>query len=479
MLRRYRSLVVFLGALALLAAQAPATVAAPAPTGMGWTVIDRYGGDANGDGLIDEPTELRPAGVNTFAVRVLPSAAVCAELERATWRVDGESAEPKEIETGADCSAVLWVEGEGEHTIKVLARNRAEVARVEVEDKLIVALGDSVASGEGNPEGNGPDRWLDAPCHRSAAAGFQQAANQLGKVDRRRSITFVSLACSGARIDKGLLGSYVGIEPAPGKASYLAQVDRLGKIDRRRQADGGPGVDAVLLSVGANDVNFGALARFCMLVRDCPSRRFDPEHPLREAPASFPTAAEVERAALRRLQAGYDRLAVRLARTVAPARTIVVEYFDPLRDANGDVCLHALPGLDLTEAQWAERQVLAPLDAALATAAARHGWQVVGGVATAFRRHGICAGRAAWVADPLHSLAAELALVGTLHPNRAGHVATATLIAPVLAATLGLGPGSVPGTPSRSGWVPWPWLLVAAALGAAAALLIRRMVRSR
>lgn len=418
MLRRHRSLVAFLGALALLGALASAAVPAPAPTGMGWTVIDRYGGDANGDGLIDEPTELSPAGLNVFAVRVLPSAAVCAELERATWRVDGESAEPEEIEAGADCNAVLWVEGEGEHTIKVLARNRAEVARVEVEDELIVALGDSVASGEGNPEGNGPDRWLDTPCHRSAAAGFQQAANQLGKVDRRRSITFVSLACSGARIDKGLLGSYAGIEPAPGKASYLAQVDRLEEIDRRRRADGGPGVAAVLLSVGANDVRFSSVVKRCALPGDC-----------REG---VKRAVEERVAAL---DGRYDELGEELAEAAPDTPVFITEYFDPTHDEFGRFCKDG-PGLTTdAEAQWAYEELLRPLNREVKTAAERNDWRRVGGIASDFELHGYCAAEMGWVRTLPEALA-KANPAGTLHPNEEGHKAIARRVAGPLAAEL-------------------------------------------
>ncbi len=418
MLRRHRLLVALLGALALLAAQAGAAVAAPAPSGMGWTVIDRYGGDANGDGRLDEPAPLQPAGLEVFAVRVLPSVAICADLERASWRVDGEAAEPRKLEAGQGCGAVLWVEGEGEHAIKVLARNRAEVARVEVEDKLIVALGDSVASGEGNPEGNGPDRWLDAPCHRSAAAGFQQAANQLGKVDRRRSITFVSLACSGARIDQGLLGSYAGIDPAPGKASYLPQVDRLREIDLRRRAEGGPGVDAVLLSVGANDVRFSSVVKRCALPGDC-----------REG---------VKRAVEERVAAlgdRYDELGDALAVAAPDAPAFITEYFDPTHDEFGRFCKDG-PGLTTgEEAQWAYEELLRPLNREVGTAADRNGWQRVGGIASDFKHHGYCAREKGWIRT-LPDALLEDNPAGTLHPNEEGHKAIARRVAGPLAAEL-------------------------------------------
>ncbi|HET9197263.1 MAG TPA: SGNH/GDSL hydrolase family protein [Solirubrobacterales bacterium] len=419
MLRRHGILATLLGALVLLAAPAPEAVAAPAAPGMGWTVVDRYGGDANGDGRLDDETPLRPADLNAFAVRVLPSASICAELERATWRVDGEAAEPRRVEPGPDCGAVLSVAGEGEHTVKVLARNRAEVARVEVEDKLIVALGDSVASGEGNPAGKGEDRWLDEPCHRSAAAGFEQAANQLGKVDRRRSITFVSLACSGARIDKGLLESYAGIEPGPGKSSFLPQVGRLGEIDLRRRADGdGPGVDAVLLSVGANDVRFSSVVKKCALPGDC-----------REG---VKRAVEERVAAL---GASYDSLADELGEAAPDAPVFITEYFDPTHDELGRFCKDG-PGLTTDEeVQWAYEELLRPLNRQVKEAADRNGWQRVGGIASDFKHHGYCAQERGWVRT-LDEALQKGNPAGTLHPNEEGHKAIARRVAGPLAAEL-------------------------------------------
>ncbi|HVD40652.1 MAG TPA: SGNH/GDSL hydrolase family protein [Solirubrobacterales bacterium] len=436
MLRSHRLLAGLLGALFVLVVQAGGAAAAPDPTGMGWTVIDRYGGDANGDGRIDDASALRPADLDTFAVRALPSAAICAELERATWRVDGETAEPRQLEAGESCGAVFDVEGEGEHLIKVLARNRAEVARVEVDDTLIVALGDSVASGEGNPEPQQPSRWLDRPCHRSAAAGFQQAANQLGKVDRRRSITFVSLACSGARIDAGLLGPYDGIELEPGGAPYLPQVDRLREL---AGGDEGPAVDAVLLSVGANDVRFSGVVKQCALPGDCQ--------------AASKRAIEPR---LRALGGSYDELGEALAEAAPGAPVYITEYFDPTHDEFGDFCRDG-PGLTThEEAQWAYEELLRPLNRKVREAAERNDWQAVGGIAADFEHHGYCAKERRWVRTLPEAIAKDDP-AGTLHPNEAGHQAIARRVAAPLAAALDFqAPAPAPGSEEEEGGLPSP-----------------------
>jgi hypothetical protein len=78
------------------------------------------------------------------------------------------------------------------------------------EGTAMVAIGDSVASGEGNPAPTRP-RWENTACHRSAISGETIAA---GRVQSDQpEIGYVNYACSGATIAKGLLGPYRGLEP--------------------------------------------------------------------------------------------------------------------------------------------------------------------------------------------------------------------------------------------------------------------------
>ncbi|WP_420409995.1 hypothetical protein [Hoeflea sp.] len=119
---------------------------------------------------------------------------------------------------------------------------------IEVKDKLIVSIGDSFASGEGNPDvpvelyesraiapytsagagatGDydfglpyrvaGPDtyaKWLDTRCHRSMYAPPTRAAIALSfAADRHHAITFLTFACSGAEITNGLFWPQDGVE---------------------------------------------------------------------------------------------------------------------------------------------------------------------------------------------------------------------------------------------------------------------------
>lgn len=128
-------------------------------------------------------------------------------------------------------------------------------SEIKVSDLLIVGLGDSFASGEGNPDvpvrfsrdrtadygksstssalsgyparaGNWRQigdrafieqnaRWQDQACHRSLYSHQFRAALQLAVEDPHRAVTYVGFACSGAEITFGLFLRYKGNEWVP------------------------------------------------------------------------------------------------------------------------------------------------------------------------------------------------------------------------------------------------------------------------
>jgi hypothetical protein len=196
---------------------------------------------------------------------------------------------------------------------------RAEPYRQEVvvRDYLIVSLGDSYASGEGNPDVPQvvddsrttnplkrvvkPPRWQDERCHRSSWAGPAQAALAIERADPHSSVTFLSFACSNATIDTpsfgggnpldpyapaderkptgtGILGPYRGVEPPNGEDPAPEQWnDHLpSQMDQLTDAVTTPGgqrrhIDALTISGGGNDIGFGRIAQVCVLYGDCPN----------------------------------------------------------------------------------------------------------------------------------------------------------------------------------------------------------------
>ena len=113
-----------------------------------------------------------------------------------------------------------------------------------------------------------PAQWQNEQCHRSAKSGQALAALKLEKQDPRTSVTFVHVACSGAKITRGLVGGYDGIKPPSKNAPDLAP-----QIEQVRELVGARGIDILLVSIGGNDVNFAPLMMKCMGDEPC----YDPQ----------------------------------------------------------------------------------------------------------------------------------------------------------------------------------------------------------
>jgi hypothetical protein len=443
---------VVLPAATLLAAISP-TQALGAPQ-LDWTAVDRLV-DRDGDGTVDGWQTAAQAASAVPAVRVSLSGAGRCDGDL-IWKLDDGELTPNRIR---GCVFEFPAE-EGSHELLVdVDGEELPTQEIEVRDHLVVSIGDSVASGEGNPDAGGlaaPTWRLEPRCHRSMRSGAAQATVALDRGNPTASVTFVPLGCSGATIDRGLLGEYAGIEPDADLGTLRPQVAELGELARERD------VDAVLLSVGANDIRFSRLVQFCIKVDDCSRKPF----------GGAESAAKFVEDGLRSLREKYDELGARLREHVPDDRVVAVEYFDPLRDVGGGPCERVLFGIDREEAAWAETNVLGALNGVLRDAAVDNHWRLVTGVAKVFRDHGICAaGEAAWVRKLDESFSRQADLNGTLHPNGRGHLATAALIAPVLATALGEDVGTglahLAGEPEGEdhGQVDWWWLLVAAVLG--------------
>jgi lysophospholipase L1-like esterase len=181
---------------------------------------------------------------------------------------------------------------------------------IHVRDILIAGLGDSIASGEGNPDrpvelssggfcfrnylggseyyrpgrarfqgdkscGGGSGlapwqrfnaQWSNAACHRSLYSYQTRAALALAVRHPHIAVTYLPLACTGATIDRGLLGSQRAREclvtrnGVTCQGTLNPQVTELKEAiaaARKRQPE--RQVDLIFLSVGANDIDFSGL----------------------------------------------------------------------------------------------------------------------------------------------------------------------------------------------------------------------------
>jgi hypothetical protein len=279
---------------------------------------------------------------------------------------------------------------------------------VVVKDLLIVSIGDSYASGEGNPDfvrhGLKSAKWEDGRCHRSATAGPAQAALKIEQADPHTSVTFISYACSGAQIRFGVTGGQKkhGLTLRP-------QIDSVMQTVKDRP------IDALLVSIGGNDANFGDLVLRAIRLKHCD----------RDAGTS------------RVLQEGLDGLAVRYAElaqgisSLRVSKVFITEYPDIVRDESGIFCDHSpkfpdlLNGINAAEAQWAAEKVVGPLNERVKAAADLHHWIYVDGIASEFRTHGYCADDQRWVRTFNDSFKLQADQSGTAHPNTEGHMAYA------------------------------------------------------
>jgi hypothetical protein len=243
---------------------------------------------------------------------------------------------------------------------------------VVVRDYLIVSIGDSYGSGEGNPDvpqkfATGPFDiplpivtrnavWEDARCHRSATAGPAQAAMRLEMADPHSSVTFLSFACSGANVkqhafDKanpldpyslngvvdngvGVLEPYAGTVPPAGAPMLDDQITEVknGVGDRR--------VDALVMSGGGNDIGFANIATLCVVVVNCDGRSVTASDAARAAGATTQTLDARVHDDLAALTGIYDQLADRLQNEpqLNVSKLYLTEYPDSTRGDAGAPC---------------------------------------------------------------------------------------------------------------------------------------------
>jgi hypothetical protein len=332
------------------------------------------------------------------------------------WTIDG-AAQP----ATSDCKLGHDFSQQGTHQVSLKVTDRqgrsATVDHtVEVRDLLVVSIGDSVASGEGDPEKPGAfsPTWTDTRCHRSTLAGPSQAALQLERRDPTTSVTFLSLACSGASVEGpdtahgGLLTPYAGQQPDSSDEPPLPpQIDVL--RDLLRQPDGTyRHIDALFVSIGANDAHFSDVLRSCMY----------------GAPCYTGTTASDFDTRVAALPQHYADLNAAIAGLVDPHDVFMTEYFDPTRDSAGAWDLDCVGApyspIDRSEAKWASTYVVPSLNGHVQAAAQQYGWNYVAGPATGFAEHGYCADNR-WIVQVGESLSTEGKPDGAFHPNVAGH----------------------------------------------------------
>ena len=163
----------------------------------------------------------------------------------------------------------------------------------DIKDYLIVSIGDSFSSGEGNPDVEGKytladlmkdacqgkvdekikkEDWECRRCHRSKWSAPALTAQQIEESDRHSSVTFLSFACSGARTEHLIDTEYRGIEftmpgtpndepPLPDHIKPKRVVPP--QLESVKDAVGNRVIDVLFISIGINDLKFSEVIRDC------------------------------------------------------------------------------------------------------------------------------------------------------------------------------------------------------------------------
>jgi uncharacterized delta-60 repeat protein len=407
-----------------------------AAIGLDWRIQPRF---VIGGTLVPSPLEVHlfcdPAPAGTAGV-----AAYRWHIETPTGSIDPPNTTECAFDLDLDASTD---EGVYPTTVDALDAAGQVVATAQrdviVQDFLIVSIGDSVGSGEGNPDvrcvgacGNlkeepagSPAVWQERGCHRSHFAGSAIAPLEIENGNPRSSVTFLHLACSGASIGQGLLGAYDGIE---GRHNYDPQLKAI------QDAVGGREIDALLISIGANDIRFSEALKDCALVHkkfsDCVKKWDAPmETALAELPDGFFSLNACLSGSDSSCAVGLDRQQRRrwgspvTSLGVAREHVYITTYFDPTTDESGSACdSFGLLDVNATERDWFSDTVIPGLNQNVVEAAGTYSWNLIDGAAGAFRGHGYCADDASrWIRTVGESLLYQGDIDGTIHPNELGH----------------------------------------------------------
>ena len=389
--------------------------------------------------------------------------------------------EIKTLET-SDCKAQLSFGKEGTYnvTLKVsdAGNNTASITKqVIVQDWLIVATGDDWASGEGNPDvpsalwndyqsflatispmtiaelyekRNDPAYmplwqtylslnasplagWTDTLCHRSQNSGFVLAGKDIASCDNKTSVTFVHLACSGAIVARGLTFPYQGV----GKLGFFdysycdTHSDCIPpQIEQARQLVGSREIDAMLTSIGANDVYLFPLIYGLLWYPESEhwplGGPIDPYTLVEELCGDLPVSFQSDCAMLilwqyatntlmePAVQFYYDKMPllpfyyafldaeIRLHLHLPADRIYITELPDITKDENGNYCCSdgpvprcshnpfvMMPEWSYDEMAWADMTVTRTVNTNIHANTAK-GWNVITGIYDDFYGHGYC-----------------------------------------------------------------------------------------
>jgi hypothetical protein len=275
---------------------------------------------------------------------------------------------------------------------------------IAVRDVLIAGLGDSIAAGEGNPDtaveldggfcfrrffrgvsqyyrpsraGYTDDRtcelnslnptaardwarhgarWMNPACHRSLYSYQIRTTLALAVEQPHIAVTLVPLACTGATIANGMFSGQraddcpwvTGIERCSGSApAQFSELKDIMAAAHKQQPN--RNLDMVLLTVGANDVNFAGLV--ANVIVDSLTERI-----LLKQGGSISSVADSQAALDEDLPSEFSQLRTALKPYVGGNlnRVVYVSYGNPAMQSENQPCPGGRDGLDVHPAFGAD-----------------------------------------------------------------------------------------------------------------------------
>jgi hypothetical protein len=356
----------------------------------------------------------------------------------------------------------------------------AQTKSIVLRDFLVVSIGDSAASGEGNPDIPGQPRgfdadldwwdivppiglwtlsraaynwlsnvvkknvttvtraleftldmdpapvWLEEKAHRSLRSGHAHAARLVQELETGTVVTFLPFGRTGATILEGLV--------VAGRGSDDAYIDNISEIAEVVRTVHGRRIDALLIYIGINDMRISGTLKDLLKGDNALVGNGD-DTANREA---IKTRAD---AALSELPAKFQQLRDAIDARLNVRHVYLCEYPGGLFDDRNAVVQQGCGvfesdfDLDLTRRDAELVQALAhELNGRIKDAANEHGWFYVTNIENKFRGRGYCTtvdeGR--WFVQAEESLGTQGDTEGTVHPNAIGHLHIGKQVAAML-----------------------------------------------
>lgn len=279
-------------------------------------------------------------------------------------------------------------------------------------DRLVVSVGDSYASGQGNPDrprnsnvpGLGNPVWVEPKAHRSFRAGPALAAKDWENRAEGDLVSFLSFATSGAEIEDGLLTPQ---HPRRGRTWGVGPDgwQTVGQLEEAKRAVGDQSIDVLLISIGGNDIGFASGLRGLAL-----------------GTKSVDSLTEDVIEKIEGLEEKYDQVAQKVDELDAE-HVFITEYPIAHFDSKDDGTVGKGCGTFIQVSRYMAEEIKRlgkRLNQAVEAAATKHGWTLVDGITEDFTGHGYCRSNERYFVTFSESNKNQGNIKGTMHPNAKG-----------------------------------------------------------